>query len=74
MTTQATTLSFTQRSVAAIGSALQRAFNLLERSSRGARAAAEAERLFAMTDAELARMGLRRSDILHHAFGPRLYL
>lgn len=41
-------------------------------ASTGARCAREAERLFAKSDEELARLGLRRDQIIHHAFGPFL--
>jgi hypothetical protein len=42
-------------------------------SDLGRRAAA-AERLYALSDAELARLGLTRERILHHVFGPYLHV
>jgi hypothetical protein len=37
-------------------------------ASTAARCAREAERLFELSDAELARLGLTRDQIVHHAF------
>ncbi len=37
-------------------------------NSRGGRAAREAERLSRLTDAELARLGIARENIVMHAF------
>ena len=74
MTTQATIHSPTIRPFAGIAAAFQYAFAFLERNSRGARGAREAERLFAMSDAELAELGISRDRILFHAFGPQICL
>lgn len=38
------------------------------------RRAAAAERLLAMSDADLANIGLSRDRVLHHAFGPYMAL
>lgn len=49
----------------------ERALAILEamaRNSHGARCAREAKRLFALDDAELARLGLTRDRIIAHAF------
>jgi hypothetical protein len=56
--------------LAAISDAL---FALSERSEI-ARRAKLAERLYAMTDDELAAIGLTRGEVLRHAFGPYLHL
>ena len=40
----------------------------IARNSRGARAAREAERLSRLSDADLARLGIARDDIVLHAF------
>lgn len=60
--------------LAGIGSALASAIVFLGDNSRGARAAREAERLYAMSDAELAEIGLHRDQILYRAFGPMIYI
>jgi hypothetical protein len=39
-----------------------------------ARRAAFAQQLYELPDAELAKMGLARDRVLHHAFGPYLGL
>jgi hypothetical protein len=43
-------------------------FNWMSRNSRGAQLAAEVERLEALSDAELAGLGLRRDRIVHRVF------
>ncbi len=53
-----------------IGAGFTMIFETLARTSRGARCAREAERLSALSDAQLARMGLKREDIIRHAFEP----
>ena len=40
----------------------------IARNSRGGRAAREAERLSRLSDADLARLGIARDDIVLHAF------
>jgi len=60
--------------LAGIGSAIAGAFVFLGDNSRGARAAREAERLYAMSDAELAEIGLHRDQILYRAFGPMIHI
>lgn len=42
--------------------------DVLADASHGARCAREAERLFALSDAELAKRGLRRDQVITHAF------
>jgi hypothetical protein len=51
-----------------IGASVLDAFVALGRRSPAARCAEEAERLFALSDAELARKGLTRDRVIHHAF------
>jgi hypothetical protein len=46
----------------------------ISRSSAGYFYAREAERLFGLTDAELADMGLSRDRIVRHAFGGIVFL
>ena len=46
---------------------------LCERSP-AARCAEEAERLFELSDAELAKLGLTRDRVIHHAFRQYLHL
>lgn len=60
--------------LARLGDRLARlAVRLVENSELNRRAEV-AQRLSALSDAELARRGLRREDILRHAFGPMLAL
>jgi hypothetical protein len=56
------------------GAAFVRAMRRLSGGSQAARCAAEAERLFALSDAELARRGLSRDRVLSHAFARFLHL
>lgn len=51
-----------------IWNALLRAFETLAEGSYGMRRAREAERLFELSDAELARRGLTRDRIIQHTF------
>jgi len=44
----------------------------ISEKSEIARRAKLAERLYAMSDDELAAIGLTRGEVLHHAFGPYL--
>lgn len=74
MTAHVTTPSLAQRSLAATGSTLRSIFDALARNSRGARSAREAERLFAMSDEELGRLGIDRRNIIYHAFGPHIFI
>lgn len=55
-------------SVARIAGALRHFGRIIADSSGAARSAREAERLFRLSDAELARMGLTRDRVIHHAF------
>jgi hypothetical protein len=73
MTMQTATPDITGR-FAGSGAAFIRAMQRLSSRSRIARCAAEAERLFALSDAELARRGLTRDRVLTHAFAPFLHL
>lgn len=51
------------------GRALHRTFDGLFSDIGGAiRAGREAERLFSLSEAELERRGLSRSEVVHHAF------
>ncbi len=74
MTTYAATPTLAQRTLTATGSTLRSIFFFLMHNSRGARSAREAERLSAMSDEDLARLGIRRDEILYRAFGPLIYL
>jgi hypothetical protein len=68
-----TALSGHRSILSAIGSAIGEAYVALARRSPAARCAEEAERLFALSDEELARMGLTRDRVIHHAFRHYLY-
>lgn len=48
--------------------------DILDRLAAAQSRAGEVERLNAKTDAELARMGLKREDIARHVFRDILYL
>lgn len=52
----------------AIGDRLLRILVAIGERSGPARAARKAERLFALSEAELATLGLRREDVVEHAF------
>jgi hypothetical protein len=70
MTTE--TLTAHRSTLASIGSAIADFLITLAHRSPAARCAQEAERLFALSDAELARLGLTRDRVIQHAF--RSYL
>ena len=53
--------------LAAVGAALMKSSHLHRR-------AGEAQRLFALSDDDLARRNLRREDIMDHVFGPVIYM
>jgi hypothetical protein len=72
MTTE--TLTTHRSLIAGIGDALVNAYVKLSRRSPAARCAEEAERLFALSDAELAKLGLTRDRVIHHAFRQYLHL
>ncbi len=44
------------------------AYTIMVSASHGARCAEEAKRLFALSDEQLARRGLRRDEVIQHAF------
>jgi hypothetical protein len=74
MTTQVTTHTIFPGFFARIGTAIADAFVYLVENSQGARAALAAQRLFALSDEELAARGIRREEILSRTFGPRIHL
>jgi hypothetical protein len=55
-----------------IGDAVRAFCDILADSSTGMACAREADRLFALSDEELARLGLTRDRVINHAF--RRYL
>lgn len=59
---------------ARLGRFFTRMIELGERMSSANRCRLEAERLSALSDAELAQIGLKRDEIMHHAFRRYLYL
>jgi hypothetical protein len=72
MTTETLT---TRRSLfAGLGDALANAYVKLCQSSPAARCAEEAERLFALSDEDLAKLGLTRDRVIYHAFRRYLHL
>jgi hypothetical protein len=58
----------TAGTLAAIGEFFARIVDALVAASAAGRCAHEVERLMAMSDAELARRGIKREDIVRHAF------
>ena len=72
MTTE--TLTHSRPLFAGIGDAFVRAYVGLCKRSPAARCAQEAERLFALSDAELAKLGLTRDRVIHHAFRQYLHI
>jgi hypothetical protein len=57
-----------------LGAKLMRVFEILAATSDAARCAREAERLLAKSDEELARLGLRRDEVVRHAFARFMYI
>jgi hypothetical protein len=57
-----------------VGAFLRGVAETIGDASHVARCANEAERLFEMSDAELARRGLKRDQIIQHAFRSYLHL
>ena len=57
-----------------IGAAVTRFGNVLAESSGAMRCSREAERLFELSDDELAKLGLTRDRIIQHAFRRYLYV
>jgi len=51
-----------------IGNGMLLAFEIMAEASNGMRCAREAERLFELSDVELAKRGLTRDRIIQHAF------
>ncbi len=72
MTANSNTARAARPLLAGLGDAIAGFIEAIARSSHAARCAEEAERLFALSDAELARRGLTRDRIIQHAF--RAYL
>jgi hypothetical protein len=72
MTATTTTARPARPVLGRIRSAAAAAFNALAEYSQAAQCAREAQRLFAMSDGELAKRGLTRDRIIQHAFGPYL--
>jgi hypothetical protein len=66
MTTE--TLNAPRSFLAVIGDKLAGAYMAIAETSSAARCAQEAERLFALSDEELARRGLTRDRVIQHAF------
>ena len=72
MTTE--TLSLPRSFLGALAHRLVDACVALAHRSPAARCAQEAERLFALSDAELAQRGLTRGRVIQHAFRQFTYL
>jgi hypothetical protein len=64
-TTNATPIRSAFAPVVALGRGL---YGLFATTAAALRCAREAERLFGLSDAELAKLGLRRDEIVQHAF------
>jgi len=62
------TLTARRSPLATIGVAIGDFFLRIAHRSPAARCAQEAERLFALSDADLARLGLTRDRVIQHAF------
>jgi len=74
MTAQTTVHDATRRIFAGVGTAITAIGETIANASQAARCAREAERLFALSDLELARRGLARDQIIQHAFRRYLHL
>ena len=68
MTAQSNTITPIRSALAPVLAAGRALYGVLVTASRAAQCAREAERLFGLSDAELARQGLRRDQIVQHAF------
>jgi hypothetical protein len=60
--------------LAGIGARFMSGVKAISNASRGARCLREAERLSRLSDDELARRGLKRDQIVQHAFRSYLHL
>lgn len=65
----ARTFAFPAPAASGLRKSLGRLFRKMAESSQGYACAREAERLSALSDAELARLGISRDRIFQHAFG-----
>ncbi len=74
MTAQTTAQAPVRPVLARLGATALRFMTAFASASHAARCAREAERLFALSDAELARRGMTRDQIIHRAFGPYLHI
>lgn len=70
MTAQSTNVTPIRSAFAPILAAGRVLVNVVAATSHAARCAREAERLLAMSDSELAKLGLRRDQIVQYAFQP----
>ncbi len=73
-TTQTDTTQTGRGFFASLGESLLALIEAVGSASHAGRCAREAERLFALSDAELARRGLTRDRVIPHAFGPYFHL
>ena len=69
-----TTTNPVRASFRRVGALLRGVAETIVDASHAARCANEAERLFRMSDAELARRGLKRDQIIRHAFRSYIHL
>ena len=74
MTVHAINHSRSHGLLAGIGRGVARFFDRLLANSPNVHAAREAQRLWAMSDAELAAIGIPRDQILYRTLGPRIWL
>lgn len=74
MTVHATTPARSRGLLSDIGQRMTRIFTRLVENSANGRAARKARRLWAMSDAELAAIGIPRNQILYRTFGPGIGL
>lgn len=66
--------AFSETGFGKFGGWLSKAAHFLANHSEAMRCSREAERLFKMNDAQLAKLGLTRDRIVHHAFARYLGL
>lgn len=74
MTVHAVSPARSRGLLADIGQRVARIFTQMVENSTNARAAREAQRLWAMSDDELAAIGIPRDQILYRTFGPGIWL
>ncbi|MGC1506601.1 MAG: hypothetical protein WA782_20990 [Sulfitobacter sp.] len=67
-------ITVTRNFLARLGEKFERFINVLAMASTGQRRVDQVHHLQAKSDAQLAEMGIKREDIVHHVFRDLFYL